>query len=160
MKVKRFLSVLLATSFSVLSTMSVSAAELPPPDLTEGSIGQTYVGNDGTRVEYFNNEVVKARKRTIYNGCVFEHTSGWNPFPNGNQAYAETTSYTNDDEMEDHYHYTRVRVVSLPYLGATNIIEDSGRVWGTGYTRATSGIESEYYEVGIGLRSYWGDETT
>lgn len=142
-----------------MSTISFAAdVEMPTSDLNEGSIGQTYIGQDGTKYVFYDDQLVLTRKKTAYNGAIFDHDSWWDGGPLGNQAKATTEAYKDGDYNTPHKNYTRVRVV-LSLIPAS-IVEDSERQWGDRYSHAESSRKNDYFEWDYAMRSYWGDETT
>lgn len=160
---------LLSLALSITMLMSISSPVFatnntvpePQADILEGSIGQTYVSADGTKISFFNGEVLNSKTRmtsTVYNGYIFDHDSRWDGNLNGNQAQAETESYEKGNYSVPHRNYTRVRVVDT-FIPAI-IYEDSDRKWGDRYSQAQSSRLNGYFEISFSMRSYWGDSTT
>lgn len=161
---------ILASALAVMTLVShasvVGAMDAPlQPDLDEGCLGEMIITGDGQRYVYIQGELQPETradwewKETLYNGYIFEHRARWTSSYKGKGAEAETVSYAKGNRNNEHYHYTRVRIQDSLLPGV--IDEDTGRVWGTGYTHAKTAEDPAYYdELQYVMRSYWGDETT
>ena len=151
----------LASNASFVGAIDVSDPSLQP-DLSQGGMGEMISTPDGQKLVYINGELqtTRASARDVYyaNGFYFNHDHAWTSSAAGKGAEAWTLSYAEDNPEVAHYHYTRVTIrdMILPIID-----EDSGEVWGYGYTHARTDEKPQYYdELQYRIRSYWGDEYT